>query len=134
MEMTNQSVSADGDYHDGPRGAQVIIGLAIMLLGVSFLFERMDMWHVHLSRHLWPLFPLFFGIARLLEGPRRTRRDRHVRSGMWMINIGIWGLMTEFHVFGLDYDTSWPLLIIAAGINMVWKSFEGSRAGRVQSN
>jgi hypothetical protein len=134
MEIMNQATSADGTSHDGSRGAQVVIGLAIMLLGVSFLFERMDMWHVHLSRHFWPLFPLFFGIARLLDGPRVTRRGRQVRGGMWMIYIGIWGLMTEFHVFGLDYDTSWPLLIIAAGINMVWKSFECSRAGSIQGN
>jgi hypothetical protein len=133
MEMTDQATSADGNHRGGPRGAQVVIGLAIMLLGVSFLFERMDMWHVHLSRHFWPLFPLFFGLARLLDGGRGTRGGRQVR-GMWMIYVGIWGLLTEFHVFGLDYDTSWPLLIIAAGINMVWRSFECSRAGRLESH
>lgn len=134
MEMTNPGTSADGIHHDGPRGAQVVVGLAIMLLGVSFLFQRLDMWHIHLSGRLWPLFPLFFGIARFLDGPQQGRRGRYRRSGMWMIYVGIWGLLTEFHVWGLDYDTSWPLLIIAAGINMVWKSFECSRAGRVQSN
>ena len=52
------------------RSPQVVVGLLIMLLGFGFLFDRMDVWHVHLSAHFWPLFPLFFGIARVLDGPR----------------------------------------------------------------
>jgi len=134
METMNQTTAADDNHHGGPRVGQVFIGLAIMLIGLSFLFERLDMWHVHLSQHFWPLFPLFFGLARLLDAPRRTRRGRPVRGGMWMIYIGIWGLVSEFHVLGLDYENSWPILIIAAGINMVWRSFECTRVSRVQGS
>ena len=116
------------------RSPQVVVGLLIMLLGFGFLFDRMDVWHVHLSTHFWPLFPLFFGVARMLDGPRVARRGRPVRNGVWLICIGIWGLISEFQVFGLDYDTSWPLLIVAAGLNMVWRSLERPPANRIEQH
>ena len=130
----SNSPGAESNSPDATRGAQVFIGLAIILLGLGFLFERMDLWHVHLSRHFWPFFPLFFGLARLFDAPRTRRRGRTVRGGMWMIYIGIWGFLTEFHVFGLDYDTSWPLLVIGAGLNMVWRSFQGPGVRRIEGN
>ncbi len=57
-----------------------------------------------------------------------------MRGGIWMIFIGIWGLLTEFQVFGLDYHTSWPLLIIGAGLKMVWRSLEGPGVRRIVGN
>jgi LiaF transmembrane domain len=116
------------------RSPQVVVGLLIMLLGFGFLFDRMDVWHVHLSAHFWPLFPLFFGVARVLDGPRVTRRGRPVRNGVWLICIGIWGLISEFQIFGLDYETSWPLLIVAAGLNMVWRSLERPPVNRIEQH
>ena len=133
--MTSMNdITSRTDSQDATRGAQVVIGLAIMLLGASFLFERMDVWHVHLSRRFWPFFPLLLGLGRLLGAPRKTRRGRAVRGGMWMIYIGVWGFINEFHVFGLDYDSSWPLLIIGAGLNMVWRSLEGPGIRRIEGN
>lgn len=133
--MTSMNdISNPPSSREADRRAQVVIGLLIMLLGFGFLFERMDMWHVHLSVHFWPLFPLFFGVARVLEGPRVTRRGRTVRSGIWMICIGVWGLISEFKIFGLDYGTSWPLLLVAAGLNMVWRSFERPPVSRIEEN
>jgi len=134
MTSMNQTPASGPNSQHALRGGQVFIGLAIMLLGFGFLFDRMDVWHVHLSRRFWPFFPLFFGLARLFDAPSARRRGRTVRGGMWMIYIGIWGFLTEFHVFGLDYDTSWPLLIIGAGLNLVWRSFEGPRARRIEGN
>src|SRR4051812_31852645 len=133
MTSMNDIASGTGS-HDATRGTQVVVGLAIMLLGAGFLFDRMDGWHVHVSRHLWPIFPLFLGLGRLLDAPRKRRRGRAIRGGMWMIYIGVWGFISEFHVFGLDYGTSWPLLIVGAGLNMVWRSLEGPAVRRIEGN
>ena len=115
-----------------PRSGQVFVGLAIMLVGFGFLVDRMDVWHINLSYRLWPLFPLAFGLARLIAGPQRTARGRRARGGIWLICVGIWGFISEFRLFGFDYDTSWPLLIVGAGLNMVWRSFEAPRGRRSQ--
>ncbi len=134
MTSMNDTPTPEPGSQHATSGAQVLIGLAIMLLGLGFLFDRLDLWHIDLSRHFWPFFPLLFGVARLFDAPRTRRRGRTVRGGFWMIYIGIWGFLTEFHVFGLDYDTSWPLLIIGAGLNMVWRSFEGPGVRRIEGN
>ena len=46
------------------------------------------------------------------------------RSGVWLILVGLWGLVNEWRLFGLTYGTSWPLLVMASGAMMVWRSFD----------
>jgi hypothetical protein len=38
--------------------------------------------------------------------------------------IGNWALISEWHLFGFTYGTSWPLLLIASGAMMVWRALE----------
>ena len=57
-------------------------------------------------------------------------RVRSRRSGVWLIMVGFWGLISEFHLFGFTFATSWPLLVIGAGVLIVWRSLENGRAGR----
>jgi hypothetical protein len=111
-----------------PRFGQVLVGLALMLVGLGFLMHRLDVWHVHLSARFWPLILLVIGAAKFLDGPVENRDGRSRRGGMWLIYIGVWGLISEFELFGLSYDTSWPLLVIALGLNIVWRAVEETRA------
>jgi hypothetical protein len=127
MEMNNGMATTGGRPDVEARGGQVFIGLALMLLGLAVLFERMDLWHLNVSARLWPFFLLLLGLVKFVSGPYRTRRGRKVRGGAWLIYIGLWGLINEYHLLGLDYDTSWPLLIVAAGLNMVWRSLASTR-------
>ena len=59
---------------------------------------------------------------RLETGERKMRvRRRGATSGFWLIGVGVWMLVSQLHVFGLDYGTSWPLFIILAGVIMVMR-------------
>lgn len=98
-------------------------GLALILVGAAFLVDRLRV--VDIDRHYWPFIPLFIGIVRLVAGSPSGQVARSRRPGAWLAFIGLWGLVTEFHVLGLSYDTSWPLLIIGLGLMVVWRSFEG---------
>lgn len=118
----------------GLRLSRVLLGLALMLLGAGFLAHRLDLWHVELSSHFWPFLPLLIGLVRVIDPPVRRGGHRSRRGGMWLIYVGIWGLISEFRLFGLDYHDSWPLLIIAAGLNIVWRSFEPRCARSTQEN
>ncbi len=31
----------------------------------------------------------------------------------------------EMHLFGLDYGTSWPLMVVGAGLLIVWRAYDG---------
>ena len=58
---------------------------------------------------IWPLILIAMGVARLAD-TGASRDCKSPRSGAWLLYIGLWGLISEFHLFGLDYRTSWPLL------------------------
>jgi len=68
---------------------------------------------------------IVMGAARVAESSDRTRRrGGKRRSGVWLIVVGLWGLVNEWRVFGLTYGTSWPLLVMASGALMVWRSLD----------
>jgi hypothetical protein len=121
------------DTQDIDRG-HVAIGAAIVLVGLAFLADQADWWHFDVSWRLWPVILLVMGAARMVwpQSGKRHRRSR--RGGVWLVMIGAWGLISEFHLFGLHYGTSWPLLIVAAGINMVWRALEEAGPRPVREN
>jgi len=88
-------------------------GLIMMALGTVFLLER---FHVISTRQIWRLWPvtvIAFGLTRLLW-PAGGRR-----SIFWLL-IGIWLQISTLRLFGLDFDDSWPLLIIFVGASFVF--------------
>jgi hypothetical protein len=118
------------------NGGLVFIGLVIILIGLALLGERTGFDGVHLSGHYWPLILIVLGAVKVLDPGRRGGRPRSRRGGVWLIYVGCWGLVNELHLFGFDYDTSWPLLIIGAGIIMVWRAFDNPcrRVDRVRES
>lgn len=88
------------------------------------LADRIGIAGIHLSGRYWPLLLMAFGLVRLFDPLRPNGRRRSRWTGTWFIYLGLWGFVNEFHVLGLGYDTSWPLLIVGAGIGMIWRAFE----------
>ena len=100
-----------------------------MGIGMAILLDRLDAWHLDFSPRLWPTIPLVLGLARMVDGPAQSDgRQPSLRAGSWLVFIGVWGLLNEFRVFGLDYDTSWPLVVIFAGVSIVWRALQGPAA------
>jgi hypothetical protein len=109
-----------------PGTGKVVAGVIVMIVGLSLLVDRLD-WDVRLSGHFWPLILIVIGIARLADRSAACGARRSVRSGLWLVYVGLWGLINEFHLFGLNYGTSWPLLVIGAGVGMVWRALDEPR-------
>ena len=112
-----------------PFNRHVLVGIAIMLLGLAVLAGRFDGWPP-LPGSWWPFLLLFLGTARILYPAECNGRPASRGGAFWLIAVGGWGLISEARLFGFDYSTSWPLLIIAAGVIMVWRAFEEPAAGR----
>jgi hypothetical protein len=119
-----------------PRNpGRIVGGIAVVLVGLSMLAGQIGYDDgLHLSTRYWPFILLAIGVVRLAEVSGPDGRPRSRRNGVWLVFLGAWGLVNEFHAFGLDYGSSWPLLIIGAGVLMVWRALENPAGGPVQEN
>jgi hypothetical protein len=105
-----------------------MLGMFMMAAGVLMLIERLGAADVRVTTGLWPFVPLALGLLRIIDPPhRRDGRPRSRRTGVWLAFIGCWGLANELHFHGLDYQNSWPLVLVFAGIAMVWGAAENAR-------
>jgi hypothetical protein len=104
--------------------ARVIFGLLIMVVGLLMLGDRFD-WGVHLNVPIWPWFLIVLGLVRLLEqSPDATECMSSRRTAAWLLFVGAWGLLNEYRLFGLHYGHSWPLLVVGAGVFLVWRAVD----------
>lgn len=119
------------------RSGAVLGGFVLLALGVGLLIDRTGVLQLH---HLTaPLVLIVLGAIMSLEHggfvygvPARddegnvrfqTRQRRGVGSGMWLIWIGIWMIISQNHLWGFTFQTSWPLFIVAMGMMTVLRGW-----------
>jgi hypothetical protein len=125
MGMENNGLSRQGTPAGRSR-ARVVFGLMVILFGAMAMLEPLGRWlGVHIDVHIWPFILMFLGLARIAEHTDDHGR-RISRSAVWLILVGLWGLVNEYRLFGLDYGRTWPLLVICAGSMIVWHAIEES--------
>ena len=91
-----------------------VTGMVLVVLGGIFLLMNFGMWHYGSVREWWPA--IFFVIA---FGQLLAPTPRRVGSAVFMTALGLWffGCMHEWH--GMTYVNSWPVLLVAGGLDMV---------------
>jgi hypothetical protein len=121
------------DFTDEPQrlNRHVFVGLAMILAGLALFAVRERSWELDWWSSWWALLLVLVGVVRVVDpgmcqGVRQSRR-----VGVWLISIGAWGWISQNELFGLNYSTSWPLLVIAAGVTTVWRALEGRPPGRI---
>src|SRR5206468_6342739 len=103
-----------------------------LIVGGAMLLQTAGWIHVPAGRLIAPLMLMLFGALSLVEkgsadvidadggtaeaSRRRPHHHRRVSGGLWMIGIGVWMLVSQEHFFGLDFHTSWPLLLVLSGL------------------
>jgi Domain of unknown function (DUF5668) len=128
MDMQSEDAS-------GLRTGPIVVGAILLALGTAMLLNSTGVIDVHLGRFIGPLVLIAIGSSIVLgqhglvidsrestaDGDRRRRRRRRRGStgGIYLIGLGIWLLVSQNHVFGLTFATSWPLLIILSGFMIV---------------
>jgi hypothetical protein len=102
------------------------VGLVFIFVGLALLTDRLGLSGIHVPGRYWPVLLIVYGGVRLLAlNEHPPTRRRHARwTGAWFIYLGLWFFVNEFHLFGLRYDTSWPLLIVWAGVRIMWCAIE----------
>jgi cell wall-active antibiotic response 4TMS protein YvqF len=112
------------DLPDRPIDRHFVFGLVLILVGTMMTLNR---GYLVVSGSFWPFLLLLLAAVKLVDPPVSPRGMRSRRGGAWLLFIGLWGLVNEFHLLGFSYDTSWPLVIVGVGLMLIWGALERSR-------
>jgi hypothetical protein len=121
------------------RPGAIVAGVMLLGLGVAMLLDTTGMLQVRAGRLIAPFVLIAVGSLIVLDHggfagarcprdedggddrPVRARRRRRggAAGGIWLIGIGMWMLVSQTHMFGLTFHTSWPLVIVLMGLLMM---------------
>lgn len=100
-----------------------VVGTILIIFGIVMLLHQLDVIYlydfgIHSIWHLWPFILVIIGIGKLVDAPTLY----HIGKGMWWIFLGLWLYVSIYHVYGLSFSETWPAMLIAWGVSMMWES------------
>ena len=120
----NDSASCQRSH---PR-RNLLWGLALILIGTGVLLDRFAL--LDLQQFLgpqtqwWHFLPLLIslgGLIRLLS----AQSMRQVSKGLIRIVLGLWLYACLVPLWGLTFANSWPVLLVAFGVQMLVRGWQG---------
>ncbi len=103
-----------------PFSPKLVLGIAIIVMGLALTLDNLGLVQAHLVFRLWPLVLVALGGAKL-------RQEGSGGTGAWvLIFVGLFILLANFGHLQLT-DALGPLLIVALGILLVVKALKQSR-------
>lgn len=98
-------------------GSGMWAGLILVVIGTVVLLDHMGIISADRFWKLWPLFLIFYGAVRFMEGCNRV-------FGALVMFIGTLFLLSNYGYFHLSAGDFWPIALIAIGIALIWSRFE----------
>jgi predicted membrane protein len=106
--------------------SQVVLGLLVVVMGVLFLLDNLDILNVRHAIGFWPLVFLVAGCAALFgNGPRSGNY-----LGGVLVAIGILMIVGRMGFLTISWGTLWPLVMIALGGLVLYRSLGPGRVAR----
>lgn len=102
------------DTRPGVRADKLILGVALIAVGIAGFLGAVDLLPLRNIWRLWPLLLIVIGLGNEFEALRNRRK-----SGGWvLIAIGTWFLIGNFHIFGLSHRSAIPIVVVIAGASI----------------
>jgi len=101
--------------------SQLIVGVAVVIIGMVFLLDNLGWLDLNFTLHLWPTVLIFFGILKVVQ----TRTTSGAVVGGALILVGSLILLKETGFIDIAWRSLWPLILIAAGLSVMFKSTTG---------
>ncbi|HLF55608.1 MAG TPA: DUF5668 domain-containing protein [Thermoanaerobaculia bacterium] len=111
------------------RGAagRLVLGVLLLAAGGFLLAKNMGFDVPGSVWSYWPLFLIGLGAAKLLWPG--SSEDRN--GGFWLVVVGIYGWISTRELFGLDWGTAWPIVLVALGLQIALETgLRGRREAR----
>jgi hypothetical protein len=106
--------------------SQVVLGLLVVGMGVLFLLDNLDILNFRHAIGFWPLVFIVAGCAALFgTGPRSGNY-----MGGVLIAIGLLMIVSRMGYFYISWGTLWPLMMIALGGLVLYRSLGPGRVAR----
>jgi len=121
-------MSTDGTG-DQVHSGRVAAGFIVLALGVLMLLDRHNPFGVHTMRFFPGLAVMAIGLSQMACGRDRHRHRHGGFNSVWLVIVGAWLIASEANVMGLTFRTSWPALIVAAGLMIVLRELFRERGG-----
>ncbi len=114
------------DFDDPVDPGHVAFGAAVMVLGLLFLMDKLEVFQYGSVGLFWPGLLMAWGFTRIVW-PSQPGREV---GGLWIALVG--GLLTLDQLSIIRIGESWPVMVIVAGLVMMFRALDWlpSRADR----
>jgi len=106
--------------HEDWRGKSPIPGilpaLVVIGIGVLFLLNNLNIFYAHEWWRYWPVLLIAAGLARMVDSPSSAG----LMTGGILVVVGGLFLADTFGLIVLSWADFWPLVLIGAGVLMLW--------------
>lgn len=112
---------------------RLVVGLSILGIGGLFLMHQLTGLSVGRALRYWPIALIILGSTILWESgwydrKRASGRRQSLGWGVFWIAAGSWFLLDTLDWVGFDpWKYFWPLMLLALGASIVWRSLRGPR-------
>ncbi|QGZ42283.1 putative membrane protein [Pseudoduganella flava] len=104
--------------------AQVVVGVAVIAIGLMFLLDNLGWLDFDMSAQFWPVILIVAGILKIMQ----SRSTNATIVGGLLLLFGSVLLLRGFGLFHIGWNVLAPLAMIAAGVLVVFRSTaRGSR-------
>ena len=115
--------------HEDWRGRGSIPGivpaLIVIGIGVLFLLNNLNIFFIHDVWRYWPVILIAAGLAKMVDSPVSSGRI----TGGILVGVGVLFLADNLGFLNLSWENFWPLVLIGAGLVMLWSRLAPPPAG-----
>ena len=96
-------------------------------IGVVFLLNNLNIYFLHDIWRFWPGILIAVGLVKMVDSPVSSGR---VTGGI-LVGVGALFLADNLGFLNLSWENFWPLVLIGAGLVMLWSRLAPSPSGTV---
>ena len=97
------------------RSGHWVSGLILIGIGSLLLLERLALVGSGTWIQYWPFIIAIVGVGRIID----ARSAAHVARGGFLIFVAFWLYTCMTHTWGLNFQNSWPVVLIALGLRHI---------------
>ena len=111
------------DFQSKGAKSQMVLGVLVIVMGLLFLLDNLDILDVHRAISFWPMVFIIAGVVKLYD--TGTRGGQLV--GAALVGLGVLITLDRMDVIDFNVRTMWPLFFIGFGIYTIYRARTGQR-------